>query len=147
MHCTRFTLAIFPISFLLFGCTSLSVTPVSASDVANLKHICIKNNPLVKVTDFVQVLEHGLSRHGITSEVYQGMVPQHCEYTLSYTALRSWDITPYLSEAELTLQHGSRQIAKANYHLKGKGGLSLTKWNSTKSKIDPVIDQLLAHKS
>lgn len=28
-------------------------------------------------------------------------------------------------------------------HLVGKGGLSLTKWASTKSKMDPVIDELL----
>jgi len=31
----------------------------------------------------------------------------------------------------------------AEYHLRGGGGLSLMKWQSTKSKIDPVIDELL----
>ncbi|MFT3763847.1 MAG: hypothetical protein QM761_14800 [Pseudoxanthomonas sp.] len=35
-------------------------------------------------------------------------------------------------------------MASAEYRLRGKGGLSLTKWASVKSKMDPVIDELLA---
>jgi hypothetical protein len=30
------------------------------------------------------------------------------------------------------------------YHLKGGGGLSVMKWQGTASKMDPVIDELLA---
>lgn len=144
MRCFSSILGALPIALLVSACTSIAVKPVSSSDAKNMRHVCIKNNPLVKVTDFIPVLEQGLARHQISSEVYAGLPPEHCQYTLQYTALRSWDITPYLSQAEISLHEGQRQIAKANYHLRGKGGLSLSKWDSTQSKIDPVIDQLLA---
>jgi hypothetical protein len=49
-----------------------------------------------------------------------------------------------MSIAELRLTKGGLEVARANYHLRGKGGLSLNKWASTKSKMDPVIDELLA---
>lgn len=49
----------------------------------------------------------------------------------------------YLSHAELRIEKNGRQIAYAEYHLVGKGGLSLAKWASTKEKISPVIDELL----
>ena len=32
----------------------------------------------------------------------------------------------------------------ASYHLNGGGGLALNKWASVKSKMDPVLDELLA---
>ncbi len=50
----------------------------------------------------------------------------------------------YLSHAELHLLRNGRQIASAEYHLNGKGGLALTKFKGMNSKMDPVIDQLLA---
>lgn len=53
-------------------------------------------------------------------------------------------MSPYLSHAELRLEKGGHRIAYAEYHLRGKGGLSLSKWQGTKTKMDPVIDQLLA---
>ena len=75
--------------------------------------------------------------------MYTGIKPEHCEYRLTYTALRSWDFSAYLSHAELRLYKGSKKIGYAEYHLKGKGGLSLTKWASVKSKMVPVINELL----
>jgi hypothetical protein len=62
---------------------------------------------------------------------------------LTYTALRSWDFKPYLSHAELRLWRDGLQIGAADYHLRGKGGFSFAKWQGTKAKMDPVIDQLL----
>jgi hypothetical protein len=105
--------------------------------------VCIQENPKVQVSDFLQVLQTGFSRHGIATEVFTGDVPQTCEYVLTYTALRSWDLTPYLSHAELHLSRNGRSVARAEYHLRGKGGFSLMKYQGTKKKMDPVIDQLL----
>jgi hypothetical protein len=62
---------------------------------------------------------------------------------LSYTARRSWDFAPYLAQAELWLRQDGKQVGYAEYHLVGGGGFSLTKWQGTKTKMDPVIDQLL----
>ncbi|MFH0985032.1 MAG: Sbal_3080 family lipoprotein [Candidatus Omnitrophota bacterium] len=123
------------------GCTSIKVRPVDATP--RLQHVCIEKNPKVTLTDFVRVVEAGFNRHGISTEVYSGTKPDKCEYTLTYTALRSWDFAPYLSVAELNLFRNGLTVASAEYHLRLKGGFSLMKWQGTKTKMDPVIDELL----
>ena len=66
------------------------------------------------------------------------------EDVVNYVAYRNWDMARYLTDATITIDRNGRRVAEAHYHLKAKGGLSLTKWQDTKTKIDPVIDQLLA---
>lgn len=129
------------IVLLVVGCTSIQVQPLERS--ANLTHICIKENPKVIVSDFLTVLRDGFDRHGISSVVFNGEIPAGCEYVCTYTALQSWDFSTYLSHAELRLESKGRKVAYAEYHLNGKGGLSLMKWQGTKTKMDPVIDELL----
>ena len=123
------------------ACTSVTVQPVTSS--ADILHVCIQANPQVQVDDFVPVIQQRLQYHGIGSEIFSGRVPRRCEYVLTYTALRSWDMSAYLSHAELNLQKHGERVAYAEYHLRGKGGFSLMKWGDTKSKMDPVIDELL----
>lgn len=126
----------------LTGCTAIEVMQVESSH--NLKHVCIENNPKVIVSDFLSTVEDVFQDHKITTEVYSGELPKRCEFKLTYTARRSWDFTPYLSHAELRLFKDSERIGYAEYHLKGKGGLSLNKWASVKSKMTPVVNQLLS---
>ncbi|MUV14779.1 Sbal_3080 family lipoprotein [Noviluteimonas gilva] len=128
-------------ALLLAACTSTNVRPVES--VANIKEVCIQNNPAVIVDDFVPVLRDGFDRHGIATTVVDADGAKQCPVTLTYTALRSWDFKPYLSHAELRLWREGRQIGAADYHLRGKGGFALTKWQGTKAKMDPVIDELL----
>lgn len=126
----------------LSACTSISVQPVDPS--LNVQHVCIQENTAVIIEDFVQYLQDDFARYGITTEVIGNQRPRHCEYVLSYTARRSWDMTPYMSTADLTLTRNGHRIGSANYYLKGKGGFSLSKYASTESKLDNVVDQLLA---
>jgi hypothetical protein len=123
------------------GCTSIQVSPVASG--AKIQQVCIVENPKVAVSDFVDVLRDGFDRHHIATSVVSTNGARTCETTLTYTALRSWDFKPYLSHAELRLWRGGTQIGSAEYHLNGKGGFALTKWQGTKAKMDPVIDQLL----
>jgi hypothetical protein len=132
------TLAFIAIS----GCTSTVVRPPSAN--IKMDFVCIQENAKVRVSDFLPVLRDGLDRHGIGSKVYSGEVPADCEYTVTYTARQSWDFTTYLSHAEIRIEKAGKQVAYAEYHLNGKGGLALTKWASVKSKMDPVLDEMLA---
>jgi len=132
-------------TFLITGCTSVTVQPIAPN--ANLQQVCIINNPKVTVSDFISVLRDGFARHNIATSVVEESQSQSCDVTLTYTALRSWDFKPYVSHAELRLWRDGKQIGSADYHLNGKGGLSLTKWGSTKEKMDPVIDELLGNKS
>ncbi|MCL2298452.1 MAG: Sbal_3080 family lipoprotein [Proteobacteria bacterium] len=122
------------------ACTSIQVTQVDPD--LGMKHVCIRENPDVKVSDFIQVLQEGFARHGVTTEVFSKETGANCEFILTYTALRSWDFKPYLSHAEIRIEKGGKKIAEAEYHLAGGGGLALTKWAGTKEKIDPVIDEL-----
>ncbi len=128
------------------ACTSVTVRRPD-SNLA-IKHVCIQENPKVWVSDFLPVLKNGFTRHNIATTIYSGTTkPAGCEYVLSYTALQSWDLAPYLSHAELWLEKDGRQIGYAEYHLIGKGGFSLMKREGTKTKMDPVIDALLQNGS
>lgn len=121
------------------GCTSIQVEPLQERPSS----ICIQNNPKVQVTDFLPVLQKNLARRGIESQVY-AQPPLTCEYRMTYVAYRSWDIVTYLSKAELEIfDSNNRSIAAAHYHLRGKGGVAMTKWQSTETKMLPVLDQLL----
>ena len=128
------------------ACTSVTVRRPDSNLV--IKHVCIQENPKVWVSDFLPVLKNGFTRHNIATTIYSGTTkPAGCEYSLSYTARQSWDVAPYLSHAELWLEKDGRQIGYAEYHLIGKGGFSLMKWEGTKTKMDPVIDELLQNGS
>lgn len=135
------TLSISVLALGLAACTSVRVTPLQSAPTT----MCIEENPKVMVSDFVPVLQQGFARHGITTQPYATIPWDQCPYVVRYTARRSWDMAPYLSNAELTVLGPRRQtLATAAYHLRGKGGLSLMKWQGTKSKMDPVIDELLS---
>lgn len=125
------------------GCTAVRVKAVDG-DRFKLVHVCIQENPKVMISDFLQVLRDGIERHGLSTEVFQGFqAPSVCEYIVTYTARQSWDFSPYLSQAQIEMRRGNELVSRADYHLRGKGGFSLTKWASTASKMDPVIDAML----
>ena len=122
-----------------------SVRPVASS--LQLKRVAIRDNPKVIVAGFVDVLRDGFARHGISSEVIAADARAEGQYIVTYTALRSWDVTPYLSHAEIRIEIDGRQVAYAEYHLRGKGGFSMMKWQGVRTKMDPVIDKLLGSAS
>jgi hypothetical protein len=124
------------------GCTSVTVKPLPAQ--TRIQHICIQDNPRVQVGDFVSVMQEGFQKHAITSQLVNTNAAGKCEYTSTYTATRTWDMAMYMTDAQIDILRDGRQIAFANYHLKGGGGLSLNKWANTRTKILPVIDEMLA---
>ena len=126
---------------LLSACTSVTVRPVDAEN--KLTHVCIEENPKVIVSDFVGVVEDEFQKHLITTEIYRGATPRDCEYKLTYTANQKWDLATYLVHAELNLYKGNLKVGYAEYHLRGGGGFSLMKWMGVRSKMAPVIDELL----
>ena len=136
-------LAITSILALITGCTSVNVRPVSSG--LDITDVCIEENPKVIVEDFLSVVRNGFDRHGIATKVVARPAPKECEYVLTYTALKNWDLGTYLHYAELRLERSGRIVGSAEYQLAGKGGLSLMKWQGTKTKMDPVIDELLAN--
>lgn len=135
-------LSVLVVLFLLSACTAITVRPVEPT--FEMKHVCIKDCH-DKCFDgaMLGIIQDGFDRHGITTQDYSDNLPSECEYHLSYYCERTWDMATYVHHAELRLYKGQNQIGYGEYHLKGKGGFSLKKYNSTKMKMDPVIDKLL----
>lgn len=125
----------------LAACTSVNVAQVDAGKYP-IDVVCIERNEKVAVADFLSVVEQGFMRHGLETKVYDGEPPESCEYSLWYTAERGWDVAPYLDYAELRLQQRDKTIGTALY--RHSGGFGLNKWAGTESKMNPVIDELLA---
>jgi len=125
----------------LSGCTSVDVRPLQAED--HVTNVLIRENPKVAVDDFLDVLVEGFERHGIATKVVSETTDVKEAYVVTYVAYRTWDLKPYLSKATINIEKEGHRIAHAEYHLVGGGGLDLAKWAGTKSKIDPVIDELL----
>ena len=80
----------------LTACTSIEVRPVA--DLAQITRVCLEKNDDVLVDDFLVVLEDGLQRNGLATEVYSGTRPPGCEYRMTYAVWRKWDLAPYLSQ-------------------------------------------------
>ncbi|MBD0687672.1 MULTISPECIES: Sbal_3080 family lipoprotein [unclassified Pseudomonas] len=125
----------------LVGCTNVTVEPVASQ--YKISQLCIEENPKVVTNDFVDGLQTLLHQHGVESRLYTARVPSSCEYRLTYTAIRSWDISPYLSDASVRLFKGDQQIGFGQYHLVGEGGFDPSKIASVEQKMAPVINQLL----
>jgi hypothetical protein len=127
------------VAALTTGCTSVQVTPVTAP----IERVCIERNPKVVVEDFLPVVQTAFMRHGVTTVVYDAPVPADCRVVMTYTARRGWDMAPYLKYAELRLAESGATIGEATYRHGGWFGLN--KWAGTASKMNPVVDQLLAN--
>lgn len=126
----------------LAGCTAVDVRPLSPQEP--VKSVLIEENPKVWRSDFVEVLIDGFRRHGIEAKVIQPGTAVGNAYVVRYTARQKWDMAMYMSDATIWMYKNDEEVAKAVYHLKGGGGLSLMKWQGTAAKIDPVIDELLS---
>ncbi len=126
----------------VFGCTSVNVQPIK--NQVQITHVCVKDGKdMCFDGEMMGVIRDGFGRHGITTQVYSGDLPSECEYNLSYMCNQTWDMAMYMHHAELRLYQTHYQIGYAEYHLNGGGGLSLMKWQNAKTKMDPVIDELL----
>lgn len=143
----------------LASCSSVSVKPAAWTPDAPRK-VCVKKNPTLVDPDLLPAVEAGLARNGLGAVTYEGDAynaepaeilapPQHipsgCDYVLTYSGTMWWDLTMYLNHAEFRIQDRSyREIGFATFHIAAHGGLDLSKYNSTASKVGPVLDQLLS---
>jgi hypothetical protein len=126
---------------LLASCTSVEVVPIPLD--IDLKEVSVKENPKVIVEDFLPLIQSSFTDRGIKIHLFNPGQEASTAYILSYTALQSWDAVTYLSHAELKLEKNGKLIGSAIYHLNGKGGLSLFKWQDVKTKMTPVMNELL----
>ncbi len=125
----------------LSGCTAVNIRAIP--NETRIIKVLIRESPKVPVADFLDVLVEGFERHGISTTIVPESADLGDAYVVTYTAQRKWDMAIYLADATISIQKEGHRIAHAEYHLRNGGGLSLAKWQNTKTKIDPVIDELL----
>jgi hypothetical protein len=123
------------------GCTSVTVAPLEPG----VKEVLVRENPKVSMDGFLPYVRKNFESRGIPTRVIKESDAAGDAYVVTYTALRSWDITTYLSYAEFWIHHRSDLVGHAQYRLRGKGGLALTKFQHVETKLDPVFDELLNH--
>jgi hypothetical protein len=90
-------------------------------------------------------MKDGFYRHGIAVQMLPASASAGDLHVVDYTARRTWDIVTFLSEAEITITHRGDRVGYAEYYLRGKGGFALTKYQDVDTKINPVMDELLAN--
>ena len=106
------------------------------------------DNPKVIVADFVDVMTDEFNAREIKVRcVPQSYAAKPKEYVVCYDARRSWDFSPYLSDATIHIRKDGMTIAKGKYHHTG-GSASLdvfTKWRGTEWKMKELYDELLKY--
>jgi hypothetical protein len=132
---------------LIAGC-SIQTAVQSIPPQTSISEICILENPKVIISDFLPVVQEGVSRHGLRGSVYRE-VPSDCEYVLQYVAYQRWDFTAFMSEASIKLYRDKKLIGNVSYEtptgIFGGGGANPAKWKSTKEKLDPLLDELFKY--
>ena len=122
----------------------MDVQPVSSS-AGPIKTVYIIGNPTADqvAPELEGAIESGLARHGIGSRVVANVPPNDADYYLTYIAIGGWDLKPFLKTAEIHLKRGPRQVGEAQFQ--AGGGLSTSKFDSVRDKINPLMDQLLTN--
>jgi hypothetical protein len=140
MRCCALLLPLFAAAAFV-GCTSVTVQPLTPG----VKEVLIRENPKVSMDGFLPYVRRNFETRGISTRVIKEAEAAGDAYVVTYTGLRSWDLTTYLSSAEFWVHHRSDLVGHAEYHLRGKGGLALTKFERVETKLDPVFAELLVH--
>ena len=138
----RFSVSLFCALFLISGCTTINVKKIDRASTP-ITRLCIEENPKNEVADLLSFLETSFQSHGIKTEVYrQNSVPASCDYSLWYNAREGWDLGYYLNFAEIRIRRGAETVTTATY--KHGGGFGFNKWQSTETKLTPLVEELLA---
>jgi len=124
----------------LCGCTSLQVSSVNLQSTS-IKLICIEENLNSIVDDLPGVLVRFVQKQGIQTLVFSGQLPAACQYHMKYEAFQGRDGVNFLAKFNVQLIKDKKTIATGAYDV--GSGLSLAKWGSTASKVEPILEKML----
>lgn len=97
------------------------------------------------MSGFESTVEDAFIDRGFTVQLVDSVyVPKPDEYSVRYSARRSWDFVRYLSDADIRIYKGNILVAHGHYHHVGRS-LSLdifTKWRSVEWKMEDLYDEL-----
>lgn len=123
----------------LCACTSLDVSSVNLQHTP-IKKICIEENSKSIVDDLPGAIVRSIQKQGIETLVFSGQVPTGCQYHMKYEAFQGLDGAPFLAKFHVQLFKERLVLANGTYDV--GSGLSLAKWGTTASKIEPVLEKM-----
>jgi len=145
MYFTRI-LGLVVIVALSSGCSITRNVQITPNQLVTGESICIELNSKVTEPDILNVIKKGIIRNGFTVKTHE-IVPDTCGLKLTYVAYRKWDVTTFLSQADINLYKNNLLIGSIEYKtptgIVGAGGINPAKWNSTEEKIAPLMNRLL----
>ena len=127
-------------SLLLAGCSIRhEVRPVTG--VTAGQEICIVEAPAVR-EGFLREMRAALGRRGFTTRLLpQGASPSACPVVVTYMARWSWDLTIYMSLAEITVYRDGRVDGVAKYD-STRGSANFGKFIDAEKKVNELVSQL-----
>lgn len=124
---------------LLAGCANVTTSEQFDGFSGKPDKVCVIRHPETKINQVVNGIRHALERRGVEYTFVDAREECRCEYSIEYTARRSWDLTTYLGSADMTLYKNGRAVSAAKYKA---GSGTLTKFGRTEERIDNVVGQL-----
>ncbi|VUD46617.1 hypothetical protein TDB9533_00859 [Thalassocella blandensis] len=122
------------------GCTIKQV--VDPVDMSSTAELCIVENSAVK-EGFLRELRATLTEKGIKHKIItEFSATDTCEWTATYNARWSWDLTIYLSYAEIKIFRNGELSGQALYDSRS-GGANMNKFIDAEPKIRELVNQLI----
>ncbi|MBX3024924.1 hypothetical protein KF840_08430 [bacterium] len=140
---TRKRFATVGLSLLLGGCTITQTARPVTLQATDPRTVCVIEDPTVDQS-FLPAFTSALERKGLAvKRLPPGSPPTACPLTSTYYARWSWDFTPYMSLARITVYRDGVEVGDALYDAP-KAGTALTTriYDSTESKVGSMVDQL-----
>jgi hypothetical protein len=137
-------LALVIMAMVLSGCAIKQ--QVERAELSSDAMLCVIENKEVR-EGFLPELQKVLQEKGIKHSVVDaGYAQQHCEWTLTYIARWSWDLTIYMSYAEINVFKGGVLDGRAVYDSTG-GSMNFSKFIDAEPKIRELVEQLIQSSS
>lgn len=119
---------------------------IEPAEMPKGSELCIIENAEVR-EGFLKEFQAALSNKGIPHKlVKEDAVPESCEWTSTYIARWTWDVSLYMSYAEIKIFHKGSLDGEAKYD-STKGGANMSKFIDAEPKIRELVDTLMQLKS
>jgi len=133
--------------FLVFLISACTITQnIEPAEMVSGSELCIIETPKVRDSFLIEYRQE-LTKKGIKSIVVQASdIPASCQWTSTYNALWSWDLSLYMSYAEIKIFNNGVLDGEAIYDSR-KGGANTGKFIDAEEKITELVEQLIQFQS
>lgn len=119
---------------------------IEPAQISKGSELCIIENTDVR-EGFLKEYQSVLSSKGIPYRVVnKSSIPESCEWTSTYVARWTWDLSLYMSYAEIKVFYKGNLDGEAKYD-STMGGANMRKFIDAEPKIRELVDQLMQIKS